>query len=194
MGSRRLRCWISPLGLRPLFAIQHHSATNRYFSVNYCRLLLQFAKNNFKRYLIECLISFVILCILVFACAFYVQNKLLFLLIFIILVLSEKICIRILAQKNIYSIIYKDLNPKFFLSVDDIKYLHLHPIYKSLGKMSLGAYQEAINICVFEIKQNSKAKDVYLANLSRIYFELDDIDALSEMCKKFELYSEKNKK
>lgn len=43
MGSRRLRCWISPLGLRPLFAIQHHSATNRYFSVNYCRLLLQFA-------------------------------------------------------------------------------------------------------------------------------------------------------
>ena len=44
MGSRRLRCWISPLGLRPLFAIQHHSATNRYFSVNYCRLLLQFAK------------------------------------------------------------------------------------------------------------------------------------------------------
>ena len=47
MGSRRLRCWISPLGLRPLSAIQHHSATNRYFSVNYCRLLLQFAKNIF---------------------------------------------------------------------------------------------------------------------------------------------------
>ena len=44
MGSRRRRCWISPLGLRPLSAIQHHSATNRYFSVNYCRLLLQFAK------------------------------------------------------------------------------------------------------------------------------------------------------
>ena len=44
MGSRRLRCWISPLGLRPLSAIQHHSATNRYFSVNYFRLLLQFAK------------------------------------------------------------------------------------------------------------------------------------------------------
>ena len=47
MGSRRLRCWISPLGLRPLFAIQHHSATNRYFSVNYCRLLLQFASKKF---------------------------------------------------------------------------------------------------------------------------------------------------
>ena len=25
MGSRRRRCWISPFGLRPLSAIQHHS-------------------------------------------------------------------------------------------------------------------------------------------------------------------------
>ena len=54
MGSRRLRCWISPLGLRPLFAIQHHSATNRYFSVNYCRLLLQFAKIYYKRQKLYC--------------------------------------------------------------------------------------------------------------------------------------------
>lgn len=150
-------------------------------------------ENNFKKYLLECLISFVVLCVLIFTCAFYVENKLLFFLIFIILFLFEKMCIRIFAQKNIYSIIYKDLNPELFLSAEGNKYLYLHPIYKCLGKISLGEYQEAVNICTFEIKQNNNSKDAYLANLSRIYFELDDINSLSKMCREFDVSLENNK-
>ncbi len=150
-------------------------------------------QNNFRRYLIECLVSIVILCVLIFTCVFYVENKLLLFGIFIILGLSEKICIRFFAVKNIYSIIYKDLNPKLFLSTDDKKYFYLHPIYKSLGKMSIGEYQEAIDICIFKIKQNQKSKEAYLANLARIYFELDDIDALGKICQEFDISLKSNR-
>lgn len=36
-------CWFSPFGFQPLSSIQHHFTANHYFSVNHCRLLLQFA-------------------------------------------------------------------------------------------------------------------------------------------------------
>lgn len=150
-------------------------------------------KNHLKKYLIESLISVVILCVLIFLSVFYVENRFVFFLIFVALLISEKICIRIFAQKDIYSIMYRELDPELFLSIDNSKYFHLQPIYKSLGKMSHGAYQEAVDICTSKFKQaKNKAKSVYLGNLARIYFELDDVDVLNEICKQFTLYSEEN--
>ena len=141
-----------------------------------------------KKYIIESIIIVVILAVLALSIFLYFKNIVITIAVLILLIIIGKKFIQIIARKNIYSMLYQDLDPKALLEVDSINNFSLHPMYKSMCQLNLGDYAQTVNICTYMIR-NSKsdwARMSYFKILSETYFQLDDIELLKDTCDKID--------
>lgn len=144
-----------------------------------------------QKYFVVCYIIGILLILLWLIVSFIIQNYIGTIVVLLIILLSIKVVIRIIANKTLLSVLFKELDAEGFQEIINDSRLKSPLIDRINAAMSSGDYQTAINIATKQLinkKSHIRMKNYYLAALARAYFELRDFDKLHVILAKYEEY------
>ena len=157
------------------------------------------ARSNIRQYKTWCVLAAILLAILSYLCIHFIGYKAA-LLILAVGFLLIRILFRFLHGKYISGPIVKDLNaPLYSEIVRQGKMFPLSAQWQLQAEYYVGNYKNAMKICnkmLEDPRCYKKFKYYYLFLLANMYFDVDDKDALADVCRKYqnELLNETERK
>ncbi len=151
-------------------------------------------ENNMRKYFVLSSITGIVSMSLWIAICFAIPMGIGTILSLLFILLLMKLIIRIIANKTIASVLFKDLNALRFQQIlNSSKHLIPPLSYRINAAFFTGDYQTVVNIasCQMQKKRCSiKEKFLYLTILARVYFELRDFEKLKIILNKYDVIKE----
>ena len=151
----------------------------------------EIVEKNISKYYWMCGILGVVLVIFFLSLFFVAQNYITIVLCLLFILFIGIIGVRVIANKTLFSVLYKELDAVSFKKIIDDERFNASLIYRVNASLLNGNYETTINIAIKQLNNkriHKKLKLYYLLILSRAYFELRDFEKLKLLVAKYDEY------
>lgn len=154
-------------------------------------------KSIIRKYTFKVLIIAIIFLLTISSIIYFAKlNFILSFIVCFVLYIPVYILIFKIADKNIHSVLFVELDPEKYKDVLFFGRFKPHAINQTNAAMFLGDYQTVVNLStkVLKGKVSKRNKCALLATIARAYYEMGDLEKLKIVCDTFDLYADGLKK